>query len=242
MGFSFLGRLYHCGGFFQQLVEPSGGQRVFKSGMAGGVASGVADRVSLNRMRIKLNLSSRPFQNHRLFWLAVVAALLMSIFVGLRASSERAALRERAAKLQSQIRAGQEEADRRRREEEKRKREEEQIKLSQEEALQLAAARRILWRKSFSWEQMMNDLEGHVPKDARLVSVKVAGISPDGMAAKIEVGAVGKTAGQMTEMMLSLERSGGRFMIDGAMQGQMTDKGEVPFTLALEYHRRRDSR
>lgn len=210
--------------------------------MATCVASHIADRVSLSGMRIKLNLSSQPFENHRLFWVAVAAALLASLFVGSRGSSERSTLRERAAKLQSQIRAGQEEADRRRREEEKRRREEEQIKLSEEEALQLAAARRMLWRRSFSWGKLMSDLEEHVPRDARVVSLKVVEVSPDGMSASIQIGAVGKAPGQMTEMMSSLERSGGRFLIGGAMQGQMTDKGEIPFTLALEYHRKGDLR
>ena len=112
-----------------------------------------------------------------------------------------------------------------------------QTVLNEQQIYELASARMLVSRKGFSWNRLLSDIESHVPQDVRLISIKIeegSAVKQEGAAA-IEVKAMGKQAGQMTEMMQSLEKSGGVFDLDQAIQDAVTESNEVPFTLKVLY-------
>lgn len=132
------------------------------------------------------------------------------------------------------------EVERVKKEEEERQKQEAKIFLSEEDTYQLAAARQLIVRKSFGWDKMIGDLERFVPKDTRVVTIKVNGITRDenGVTASLELSALGKTPAELTEMMTALEKSEGLFDVGDTGQGETADTGETPFTLELQYHPR----
>ena len=124
------------------------------------------------------------------------------------------------------------------REQQRQKEQQQKVFISEEQKLQLASARQLIQRKSFSWNRMISDLEGYVPKNTRIMSIKVDEIANvgEGVEARVEVKAIGTTAAEMTEMMANLEKSGGLFAVGNTGQETMTENGETPFTLALTYN------
>jgi len=126
------------------------------------------------------------------------------------------------------------------REQQRQKEQQQKIFISEEQKLQLTSARQLIQRKSFSWNRMISDLEGYVPKNTRIMSIKVDEIANagEGVAARVEVKAIGTTAAEMTEMMANLEKSGGLFVVGNTGQETMTENGETPFTLSLTYNPR----
>jgi hypothetical protein len=120
---------------------------------------------------------------------------------------------------------------------ERRSRMQPKVVISEPDAVQLAAARQLIERKNFSWDRIISDIEGYVPNDTRILSIKVGEVaaSPEGVYATVEVKALGKTPAELTEMMTKMDASGGLFERRQASQEQATDSGEVPFTLVLAY-------
>ena len=112
-----------------------------------------------------------------------------------------------------------------------------EVKLDDQQRMQLAAARQLILHKAFSWNRLIGDIEEYVPKDTRILSVKVdeTSSSQTGENATVEIKALGKTAAQMTEMMGALEKSGGLFIILQSGQDAISETGEVPFSLDLVY-------
>lgn len=122
-------------------------------------------------------------------------------------------------------------------EKERRAREQQKVVINEQQAIQLASARQLIQRKAFAWNRMIGDIEDYVPKQTRIISIKVAEIinTGDDAIAKIEVKAAGATPSEMTEMMLNIEKSGGRFSVGETQQDATAENGETPFTLNLIY-------
>ena len=57
--------------------------------------------------------------------------------------------------------------------------------------------------------------------------------------AQVEIKAIGQTSGQLTEMMETLEKSGGLFEVRSYGQYAVIETGEVPFTLRVTYAQNR---
>jgi Tfp pilus assembly protein PilN len=134
----------------------------------------------------------------------------------------------------------QAEVDRVKKEEEERQKQEDKIFLTDQDSYQLAAARQLIVRKSFAWDKMIGDLERFVPKNARVVTIRVSGITRDqnGVTASLELSALGRSPAELTEMMSALEKSEGLFDVGDTGQGEVTETGEIPFALELQYHPR----
>src|SRR2546423_8532971 len=188
-------------------------------------------------MRTTLNLSARPFVNHRLLYIAVAAIVLISLWLYLWTSSQRSLVSARADSLAVRVRDARDRLDRAHQENQKNVKAQEQPPVSDLDRLELASARQLLARRAFSMNRVMADLEHFVPKDARLVGLKVEKVAPLGqpISASVEVKAVGKTPAQMTEMMEKIEKSGGVFAIHQSTQEASQETSEVPFTLVLVY-------
>jgi len=188
-------------------------------------------------MRTHINLSRRPFTNHRLLWIALVGAYFIAFWLFLWMTAEKgrvlAKQTELTQRIEGQKQAAKDAAD----EQERRKREQQKIVLTEQQAMQLASARRLIQRKVFSWNRMIGDIEEYVPKNTRIMSIKVAEIvnTADEVMARVEVKALGTTPDEMTAMMSNLEKSGGLFIVGETGQEATTETGETPFTLNLIY-------
>lgn len=129
-------------------------------------------------------------------------------------------------------------------ESEKRKREQQKVVITEQQATQLASARQLIQRKTFAWNRMISDIEEYVPKNTRILSIKVQEISKnnDEVTARIVVKALGTTTDELPTMMTNLEKSNGLFVVGDTGQDTTTDTGETPFTLDLIYKPRGEGR
>jgi hypothetical protein len=194
-------------------------------------------------MRTYLNLSSRPFTNHRIFWIAVMAVFFISLWLLLWVSTERNVVSAKIDQISRRISAQEELVKQAELDRVSRSQLQQDIQLDDQQKMQLAAARQLISLKAFSWNRLVSDIEAHTPKDARILSIKGDELSNGQQAgnATVEIKALGKTAAQMTEMMESLEKSGGLFVILQSGQEALSDTGEVPFALELVYNPYRGS-
>ncbi|HSO76481.1 MAG TPA: hypothetical protein VLU47_16735 [Blastocatellia bacterium] len=187
-------------------------------------------------MRTSVNLSSRPFTNHRLFWIVIAVVFLASTWFFMWAVTERSVVSAKAEQIKQRIEGQKALADAKRAEREKRESEQVKTVITEQEALELASARRLILEKSFSWNRMIAELEQIVPHEARISAIKVTGISDaEGVVTNVQVKALGATAAQMTEMMSNVAKSGGMFVVLQADQEATAETGETPFTLELTY-------
>jgi hypothetical protein len=188
-------------------------------------------------MRTRINLSRRPFTNHRIFWIAVVAVGFTSLWLLLWIGAEKGRVMAKAERTRQRIEDQKALAEDARREIERRKQAEQKIVVTDQQKMQLASARLLIQRKRFSWNKMIGDIEDFVPKNTRIMTIKVDEIANTGedVIARIMIKAIGTTPGEMTEMMESLEKSRGVFTVVGTGQEATTEAGETPFTLNLTY-------
>jgi hypothetical protein len=189
-------------------------------------------------MRTTINLSGRPFVNHRLLYIAIAAILLISLWLYLWTISERGLVTAKANSVAVRVRDAQERLEKARQEKENKSHEQQPPPVTDIDRLELASARHLLERRAFSFNRLMADLEHYVPNDARLIGLKIEKIAPVGqpISAHIEVKAMGKTPAQMTEMMERVEKSGGVFAIRQSAQEAMDEGGQIGFTLNLIYN------
>jgi len=189
-------------------------------------------------MRTTLNLSGRPFANHRLFYVAIAAVLLLSLWLYLWTYSQRSLVTAKADITAVRVRDAQERLDKAQQDHQHKAEEKQPTPVSDQDRLELASARQLLARRAFSFNSLFATIEHYVPKTARLVGLKVEKVAPIGqpITANVEVKAVGQSAAAMTEMMEKLEKSGGVLAIRQSTQEAAPDNGsEIPFTLVLTY-------
>lgn len=188
-------------------------------------------------MRTQVNLSRKPFTNRRLLWIVLVAVYFTSFWVFLWIATEKDRVLAKETDVKRNIDSQRQAAIEAKLEQERRKKLEQKIVVTDQQALQLAAARQLIQRKGFSWNRLIGEIEDYVPKNTRIMSIKVEEISNDAdqMLATVQIKALGTTPAEMTEMMMSLEKSGGLFMVGEANQDAGLESGETPFTLNLTY-------
>ncbi|HEY6330013.1 MAG TPA: hypothetical protein VI756_11800 [Blastocatellia bacterium] len=184
-----------------------------------------------------VNLSSRPFTNHRLFWAALAIIWTGCALFAWSINQDRAMQLGEIGRSDAAIKLSKLKADQIQKEKDERALEEAKIYITYPEQVQLAAARQLIRRRVFSWDKMISDLEENVPKQSKILAVKLDGIDfgADGNIAKLTINATGSETGELTEMMGSFEKSNGLFTVGEVSQGQMADTGQIPFTLAVEY-------
>jgi ribosome-binding factor A len=188
-------------------------------------------------MRTQINLSTQPFKNHRLMWIALVAVYFIGFWLFLWIAAEKGHVVAQETEVKRRIEGQKEAAEEAKREQERRKQTQQKTNVTEQQALQLAAARQLIQRKGFSWNRMIGDIEEYVPKNTRIMSIKVEEVAGDSdqVMARVQVKAIGTTAAELTEMMASLEKSSGLFTVGETAQDAITESGETPFTLNLIY-------
>ena len=193
---------------------------------------------------MQVNLARQPFTNRKLFWIAVWGLFFVSLSIGLWAFSEKTTASAQSRRLAASVSEREREVKQLNEDAERRKQQSVKVQLTERDAYELAAARRLIARKAFPWTKLINDLETHVPKQVRILSIKVdESVDEAGeLVGLVEVKAIGKTADQMTEMMASVDNSGGLFTRGQSAQDQALDTSEVPFTMNLIYRPFRSGR
>jgi hypothetical protein len=170
-------------------------------------------------------------------WIALVAIYFIAFWLFLWMTAEKSRVIAKQIEVKQRI-AGQKQAvEDANREQERRKREQQKIVLTEQQALQLASARQLLQRKVFSWNRMIGDIEEYVPKNTRIMSIKVEEIinTTEEVTARVQVKALGTTPDELTAMMSNLEKSGGLFIVGETGQEAPAESGETPFTINLVY-------
>jgi Tfp pilus assembly protein PilN len=98
-------------------------------------------------------------------------------------------------------------------------------------------ARHLVVRRSFSWSRLLNDIEGHVPAQARLDSIEITELTGEGANLLVEMVISGhsQTYAEMGEIIASLDRTGGRFNAEPRQIERDEDGGEFAFDITVAY-------
>src|SRR5258708_21919068 len=100
-------------------------------------------------MRLNLNLSRRPFTNHRLLWTGLSALFLVSLWLVVWTNSERGIVSARADELSGQVKTQAAQLESLKQDMEKKNSLiKKDIVLTDQEAAELAEARQLIERKS----------------------------------------------------------------------------------------------
>ncbi len=188
-------------------------------------------------MKPLLNLASEPFRNRRLFWLLMTGLIFATAMFGLNTLSQKSQLQMQANMLEPQV-----------------KKLEEKVKggdvadfagstLSSVQNIALIAADDLILRKSFSWSQLLNDLERYIPSSVRVTRIAVdkvgkkAGNKNSDSADRpvlLSFEVVGKQATDVTQLIADLNHSA-RFTASPVSQKTVEETNEVLFQLEVEY-------
>jgi Tfp pilus assembly protein PilN len=189
-------------------------------------------------MRPLVNLSSRPFRNRRLFWLATLLLFVVPAYFGIdavgtlaRRQSELDALDAEIQRLQGVIKPFDKQPA------------SANVTISADRNLQLVAASELIARRAFSWSRLLDDIERNLPAGVRVLRVAVAQIQPgerDDSAGKNENSAslnmtvIGKSGAAVTAMIDKFHESR-RFKVAPVSQKAVEGTEEIEFELKVEY-------
>jgi len=188
-------------------------------------------------MRPLVNLSSQPFRNRRLFWLAILLLFIVPAYFGLGAIGDLArrqaqidALDAEIQRLEGGIKAGAKPAPA-------------DVKISADRNLQLVAASELIARRAFSWSQLLDDIERNLPGGVRVLRVAVAQVQPNERgaagvvnesAATLIMTVIGKNGADVTTMINKFQESR-RFRVSPVSAKPVEGTEEVEFELKVEY-------
>ncbi|HEY8460084.1 MAG TPA: hypothetical protein VIM99_06865 [Blastocatellia bacterium] len=188
-------------------------------------------------MRPLVNLSSRPFRNRRLFWLATMSLFVIPACFCIDAIGTMARRRAELDRLDAEIRKLQDSikpAD---------KSASANAMISADQNLQLVAASEMIARRAFSWSRLLDDIERNLPGGVRVLRVAVAKIQPnerDGGAVANENSAslimtvIGKSRADVTAMINKFHESR-RFKVAPVSEKPIEGTEEIEFELKVEY-------
>jgi Tfp pilus assembly protein PilN len=188
-------------------------------------------------MRLLVNLSNRPFRNRRLFWLVILLLFVVPAYFGLGAVGDLAqrqaeldALDADIQGLQRGIRTPDKPASA-------------NVTISADRNRQLLAASELIARRSFSWSQLLDDIERNLPAGVRVLRVAVAQIQPNERdaagveiesAATLNMSVIGKSGAEVTAMINKFHESR-RFKVSPIAQKAVEGTEEIEFELKVEY-------
>jgi hypothetical protein len=117
------------------------------------------------------------------------------------------------------------------------------VSVSTDRNRQLVAASELIARRAFSWSQLLNDIERHLPPTVRVLRVAVAQIRPDERegaigenenAAVLGLTVIGKSGNDVTTMINKFHESG-RFKVSPISKKSIEGTEDVEFELRVEY-------
>jgi hypothetical protein len=188
-------------------------------------------------MRSLVNLSSQPFRNRRLFWLAILLLFVVPTYFGLgaigdlsRRQLEIDTLDAEIHRLEGGIKSGNKPASA-------------DVKISADRNLQLVAASELIARRAFSWSQLLDDIEHNLPGGVRVLRVALAQVQPNERAAAggenesaatLIMTVIGKSGADVTTMINKFHESR-RFKVSPVSAKPVEGTEEVEFDLKVEY-------
>ena len=189
-------------------------------------------------MKTLVNLAKDPFRNRRLFWLSVLAVFVGASWFGLSALERLNKLKEEIGGREDQVR--QIEAKSKKIAPAKPTSE---LVITADKNRELLAAADLIERRAFSWSQLLNAIERHIPPTVRVFRIAVNNIRPKQQAGTVgddedrtvslTLEVMGKTVGDVTKMITDFERSG--YFVVNPRETKMEETGEVSFILEVEY-------
>ncbi len=188
-------------------------------------------------MKPLVNLASEPFRNRRLFWAGVLLLFILPAYFGRQAiatmterESEIATHKAAISELESRIGKNERPASA-------------TLTISADKNRELFTASELLARKTFSWSQLLNDLERNLPPGVRLLRVAVTTVLPEEKngsiggpesAASLALDVIGRNSLEVTTMINRFHESG-RFRVFPLTQKPVEGTEEVEFSLKVEY-------
>ena len=188
-------------------------------------------------MRPLVNLSSQPFRNRRLFWLAILLLFVVPSYFGLDAidalavrQAELDAIDAEIQSLQGALKTVEKPASA-------------NVTISADRNLQLVAASELIARRAFSWSLLLDDIERNLPAGVRVTRVKVIQIQPnerDGAAGEnenavtLDMTVIGKSGNEVTTMINKFHESR-RFKVFPISKTAVEGTEEIEFELKVEY-------
>ncbi len=188
-------------------------------------------------MKPLVNLASEPFQNRRLFWLAIALLFAIPSLLGVQAIKSIATLRSQIS--ESTVRVSGLEAQLKKLE----KPAQSNITISSEKNRQLFAASQLRDRRAFSWSQLLSDIERNLPPAVRIRRVDVAqiqgqedgvAIAGSGIAATLLLEVTGKRAQDVTSMIDKFQDTR-RFKVSPLSMKPLEGTEEVEYSLKVDY-------
>lgn len=196
-------------------------------------------------MRPIVNLARSPFRNRRLFWLAIAAIFGVSSYFGLSAIEEKVRLerqiiaqQEALARLTPKPVAGAKKSDS--------KEPQPTLVITADKNRELLAANDLIERRAFSWSQLLNDIEHHIPANVRVLRIAVnkvkakeqsalaAGAKSDDRSVNLTLEVIGRSTTDVTKMITDFERTG-VFIVNPRESKVLEGMDDVQFTLDVEY-------
>ena len=187
-------------------------------------------------MRPLVNLSSQPFRNRRLFWLAILLLFAIPCYFGLDAIDMLAqreilikSLDDRVQKLQAALKAVEKPGAA-------------NVSISTDQNRQLVAASELIARRAFSWSALLNDIERNLPAGVRVLRVEVTQIQPNERgatggsesSATLSLTVIGKSGNDVTTMINKFHESG-RFKVFPLSSKKVEGTDDIEFDLRVEY-------
>ncbi|HEV2666051.1 MAG TPA: hypothetical protein VG324_14120 [Blastocatellia bacterium] len=188
-------------------------------------------------MRPVANLSSQPFRNRRLFWLAILLLFVVPAYFGLgaigdlaRRQAELDELNAEVQRLEGAVKPADKPAPA-------------NAAITADRNLQLVAASELIARRAFSWSQLLDDIERNLPAGVRVFRIVVARIQPNERgaaggenesAAILTMSVVGKSGAEVTTMINKFHESR-RFKVSPLSQKPVEGTEEIEFDLKVEY-------
>ncbi len=188
-------------------------------------------------MRPIVNLSSQPFRNRRLFWLVILLLFVIPSYLGLKTIDTMAEREVEIAKRDAEIQKLQGVLKK------IGKPANSNIGISSDLNRQLVAASELVARRSFSWSQLLNDIERNLPAGVRVLRVAVAQVEPGERngsvggpenAASLGISVIGKSNNEVTTMINKFHESG-RFKVFPLSKKVVEGTEDVEWDLRVEY-------
>ena len=188
-------------------------------------------------MKPLVNLATEPFRNRRLLWIVITVMFLVPALFGQQAIRrkvlEEAEIQARQLVVRDlESRLGKTE-----------KPSTTGAAITSEQNREIYAASELLARKSFSWTQLLNEIERNLPPGVRVLRVAVTTIIPqekDGSiggpesAATLNLEVIGKSNADIVSLINRLHESG-RFKVFPLTQKPVEGTGELEFSFKVEY-------
>lgn len=182
-------------------------------------------------MKLQINFASEPFRNRRLFWLLIAGVVSIASLVGLSALTSRGDLEQQLTILEPKVLRMEKAAT----DGQPVDFSDSTLTIGQNQAL--IVAQDLITRKSFSWSQLLNDLERYISSDVRVTKISVENVGQkgaDGSTVSLSFDVVGKSPTAVTQMISELNRSA-RFVVYPKSQRKVEGLDDVEFQLGVEY-------